>query len=148
LSIRPLPGEAEGVKATALQKEDRMNMHKNARLTPHGREWIVKLGASGQTPQAIATAVGVCPRTVRKWLKRYEHEGSAGLQDRSSRPHRLHRPTAQETTLRAQALRRERRTGKAIAAELGISRATVSRILRRLGLSKLKDLVPAEPIRR
>jgi transposase len=48
----------------------------------------VRLAASGQTPQAIATAVGVCPRTVRKWLKRYREEGLAGLFDRSSRPPR------------------------------------------------------------
>ena len=47
-----------------------MNMHKNARLTPHGRERIV-LGASGQTPKAVGEAAGVCPRTVRKWVDRY-----------------------------------------------------------------------------
>src|SRR5207253_2337414 len=35
-----------------------------------------------------------------------------------------------------------------IAAELGISPATVSRILRRLGLNKLSALEPAEPVRR
>src|SRR5829696_7846760 len=59
-----------------------MNLHQNARLTPHGREWIVRQAASGQTPKAIATAVGVCPRTVRKWLKRYREEGLNGLLDR------------------------------------------------------------------
>ncbi len=48
-----------------------MNIHKNARLTPHGRERIVRSGASGQTPKAVSEAVGVCPRTVRKWVKRY-----------------------------------------------------------------------------
>jgi len=31
-----------------------MNLHKNARLTPHGRERIVRLAQSGQTPQAVA----------------------------------------------------------------------------------------------
>ncbi len=31
-----------------------MNVHKNARLTPRGREWIVRLVASGQTPEAVA----------------------------------------------------------------------------------------------
>jgi transposase InsO family protein len=124
-----------------------MNVHKNARLTPRGREWIVTLSASGQTPQAISQAVGVCPRTVRKWIKRYEIEGSAGLQDRSSRPARLHRPTPQPTVERVEALRRQRLTGKAIAAETGISPATVSRILKRLGLNKLSALELA-PVRR
>jgi hypothetical protein len=40
-----LPGEAEGVEASAILEEDRMNMHKNARLTPRGRERIVDLVA-------------------------------------------------------------------------------------------------------
>lgn len=39
-------------------------------------------------------------------------------------------------------------TGKQFAAEVGISPATVSRILRRLGLNRLRDLEPAEPVRR
>ena len=37
-----------------------MNVHKNARLTPRGREWVVSQALGGQTPQAIAQAVGVC----------------------------------------------------------------------------------------
>ena len=73
-----------------------MDIHKNARLTPKGRERIVRQVLSGQTPKAAALAVGVCPRTVRKWLTRYSAEGLAGLEDRSSRPHRLRRPTPQE----------------------------------------------------
>jgi transposase InsO family protein len=38
--------------------------------------------------------------------------------------------------------------GKAIAAEVGVSPATVSRVLKRLGLNKLSALAPAEPVRR
>ena len=72
-----------------------MNVHKNARLTLHGRERIVRQVASGQTPKAVGEAAGVCPRTVRKWVERYRREGLGGLRDRSSRPHRLHRPTPQ-----------------------------------------------------
>ena len=125
-----------------------MNVHKNARLTPRGRERIVELVAKGQTPQAVAGAVGVCPRTVRKWVKRYDQEGAAGLEDRSSRPHRLRQPTPQAVVERIATLRRERLTGKAIAAEVGVSRASVSRILKRLGMNKLKMLEPAEPVRR
>ena len=68
-----------------------MDVHKNARLTPLGRERMVKLVLGGQTPQAVGEAVGVCSRTVRKWVERYQSEGPAGLQDRSSRPKRLHR---------------------------------------------------------
>lgn len=63
------------------------------RLTPLGRERLVALMASGQTPQAAARAAGVCPRTARKWQARYKAEGAAGLQDRSSRPKTLRNPT-------------------------------------------------------
>jgi transposase InsO family protein len=125
-----------------------MNVHKNARLTPHGRERIARQVASGQTPKAVGEAAGVCPRTVRKWVDRYRREGLVGLRDRSSRPHRLHRPTPQTVVDEVAALRRQRCTGKQIAAQVGVSSATVSRILRRLGLNKLSALEPAEPVRR
>jgi transposase InsO family protein len=130
------------------KEKDRMNVHKNARLTPHGRERIVQQVARGQTPKAVAEATGVCPRTVRKWVDRYRHEGLAGLRDRSSRPHRLHQPTPQVVVDQVEVLRRARRTGKQIAAELHISPATVSRILKRLGLNRMSALEPAEPVRR
>ena len=125
-----------------------MDMHKNARLTPLGRERMVRMVLSGQTPQAVSAAVGVCPRTVRKWVERYEREGVAGLQDRSSRPHRLYRPTEQTRVEQIEALRRQRWTGEAIAFEVGVSAATVSRVLRRLGLNRLSALEPAQPVRR
>jgi transposase-like protein len=66
-----------------------MNVHKNARLTPRGRERIVRQVESGQTPEAVAQAAGVCPRTVRKWVDRYRREGLAGLQLPSRLPTRL-----------------------------------------------------------
>jgi transposase InsO family protein len=125
-----------------------MDIHKNARLTPFGRERLVKMVLSGQTPQAASEAGGVCPRTVRKWVERHEQEGLAGLQDRSSRPHRLYQPTPQAVIDRIESLRRQRRPGKEIAAEAGVSPATVSRVLKKLGLNKLSALEPAAPARR
>jgi transposase InsO family protein len=125
-----------------------MDIHKNARLTPLGREHMVNMVLSGQTPKAVSEAVGVCPRTVRKWVERYTGEGLAGLHDRSSRPQHLYRPTPQPVLDRIEALRRQRLTGQAIAAETGVSAATVSRVLKRLGLNKLSALEPAEPVRR
>jgi len=125
-----------------------MNVHKNARLTPHGRERIVQQVMSGRPPKAVAEAAGVCPRTVRKWIDRYRREGVAGLCDRSSRPHRLRKPTPQAVVEQVEALRRQRSTGRQIATALGISPATVSRILRRLGLNRIAALEPAAPVRR
>ncbi len=125
-----------------------MNIHKNARLTPIGRERLVRLVESGQTPKAVAQAAGVCPRTVRKWVDRYRREGLAGLQDRSSRPHRLYRPTPDALVKRVEALRRQRHTGQQIAVDVHLSSATVSRILKRLGLNRINALEPCEPVRR
>ena len=125
-----------------------MDIHKNARLTRHGRERIVRQVRSGQTPKAVALAAGVCPRTVRKWVARFEAEGVEGLKDRSSRLRRFHRPTPQPIVEQVEALRRQRWTGKQIAAETGVSPATVSRILKRLGLNRIQALEPAEPVRR
>ncbi len=103
-----------------------MDVHKNAPLTPLGREHMVKMVLSGQTPQATAQAVGVCPRTTRKWVARFQEEGRAGLQDRSSRPKRLRQPTPPEVIERIESLRRQRMPGKEIAAQVGVSPATVS----------------------
>jgi transposase len=100
--------------------------------------------ASGQTPEAASEAAGVCPRTGRKWADRFKQEGLAGLQDRSSRPHRLRKPTPSEVIERIESLRRQRMPGKEIAATVGVSPATVSRVLKCLGLNKLSALEPAE----
>ena len=126
-----------------------MNIHKNARLTRHSRgELVRRVLVEHQSPMSVATDMGVSIRTVHKWLVRYRDEGEAGLADRSSRPHRLRRPTPAATALRIETLRRQRWTGKRIALAVGSSTATVSRVLRRLGLSKMKALEPAEPVRR
>ena len=75
-------------------KEDRMNSHKNARLTALGRvELVRRVVELGQPASQVAASLGVCVKTVRKWVARLEAEGEDGLRDRSSRPHRLHRPT-------------------------------------------------------
>ena len=126
-----------------------MNIHKNAQLTPLSRaELVRRVLEDRQTPKAVATAFGVCCKTVAKWVARFQTEGAEGLRDRSSRPHKPRRPTPEPVVKRIEALRRERRTGQQIAAEVGVSPATVSRVLKRLGLNKLKALEPPEPVRR
>jgi transposase InsO family protein len=126
-----------------------MNIHQNARLTPIGRERIVRaILEGGQTPQTAARAAGVCPRTARKWVERFKTEGLAGLGDRSSRPRRLRQPTSPAVTAQVIDLRRQRLSGQHIAKVVGVSPATISRILKRAGLSRLRDLDPSEPVRR
>ena len=72
----------------------------------------------------------------------------ASLPDRSSRPHRLRQPTLPKTVSRVEVLRRERWTVFRIAQATGLSRATVSRILRRLKLNLMRDLDPAPAVQR
>ena len=122
-----------------------MNNHQNARLTPKGRALMVRRILAGETPLAAAAASGVSERTARRWLARYRSEGEAGLDDRSSRPRHSPRRTPQTVVDRVVALRRQRWTGRRIARTVGVSPATVSRLLRHAGLNRLRDLEPAPP---
>ncbi|MBD8906644.1 IS481 family transposase [Methylorubrum zatmanii] len=125
-----------------------MNIHQNARLTPSGRERLVRLARSGLSPKTVAATMGVWPKTVGKCVARFAAEGAAGLQDRSSRPHTLHRLTPIATQEAILALRRQRLTGAQIARDLAVSPTAVSRGLRRHGLSRIRDLEPPPPVQR
>ncbi|KWV44732.1 integrase [Bradyrhizobium macuxiense] len=126
-----------------------MNIHKNAPLTPKGREAMVRsVIEGGLTKATAALQFNVTAKTVAKWVKRFRALGVDGLRDRSSRPHSLPSQTPAATCAAVETFRRQRHTGKQIALEVGVSAATVSRILRRLGLNRLAALEPAEPIRR
>src|SRR3954464_13589980 len=114
-----------------------MNVHQNARLTPHSRaELVRRVVVEGQTVKAVAAAFGVTVKTVRKWVARFQTEGVKGLRHRSSRPHPLHRPTPAATVGTAEALRRQRWTGQDMAAAVGVSPATIIRVPGRLGLTR------------
>ncbi|MEI9424093.1 IS481 family transposase [Mesorhizobium sp. Cs1299R1N1] len=124
-----------------------MNIHKNARLTPLRREEMALSVIGGGLSQAqAALKYAVTAKIVARWVERYKAEGRAGMADRSSRP--KHSPSATEPPIveRIVALRRQRLTGQHIAHEVGVSPATVSRVLARAGLSRLTDLEPAEPV--
>jgi transposase InsO family protein len=125
-----------------------MNIHKNARLTPLRREEMALSVIEGGFSKAHAARVhGVSAKIVARWVERYKAEGRAGMIDRSSRPAHMPQATAASITERIMALRRHRWTGKHIAHEVGVSPATVSRVLKRAGLSRL-DIEPAQPVRR
>ena len=66
--------------------------------------------------------------------------------DRSSGRRHLSRQTDEALALRVTGLRRQRLTGAQIALETDISMTTVSRILNRAGLSRIRDIAPAEPV--
>ena len=124
-----------------------MNTHKNARLTFARRlELVMDVLERKHTLCAAAAAHSVSVPTARKWWGRYLAQGEAGLADRSSRPQRSPRAIAAPKALAIVELRRRRLVQGRIAASLGVSKSTVGRVLARAGLSRLKDLEPAEPI--
>ena len=126
-----------------------MNIHKNARLTPLRREEMARDVVEGRLSKAhAARTYGVTAKVVARWVERLRAEGSAGMADRSSRPKTSPRRTEATVADAIASLRRQRLTGKHIAMTTGVSEATVSRVLARAGLSRLKDLEPAEPVRR
>jgi transposase InsO family protein len=126
-----------------------MDYHHHARLTVHGRELLCRAVVEGRLGLCEAAAEHKLSRqTAAKWVRRYREHGVAGLADRSSRPRRLRQPTSPELVARVEALRRERWTGFRIAQQTGLSRATVSRILCKLKLSRMRELEPKPPIQR
>lgn len=106
---------------------------------------VLAVMRGGLSQAETARAFNTSPKTVAKWVRRFRHGGVQALRDRSSRPHSLPSQTPLAVCDTVEALRRQRRTQAAIAAELRLSPATVSRILKRRGLSLLSALEPATP---
>jgi hypothetical protein len=87
--------------------------------------------------------MGISRQCAHRWVARFEAEGDAGLQDRSSRPHSMPTRTSAEIEQRVVAARLEQRRGQDwLGPELGIPARTVSRILRRHDLPRLHTLDP------
>ena len=120
-----------------------MNVHKNARLTPKGREAMVRDVVNHRLTYAkAASRHSTTAKTVAKWVKRFRDLGVDGLHDRSSRPHSSPSQTPPATHDTIEILRRGRYTQEEIATKLGLSRSTVSRSLKARGLSLLSALEP------
>ncbi len=115
--------------------------HHRAKLTPFGRLLLMQRvrEMNWSVPRAAESA-GVSRMTVYKWLRRYETEGMAGLEDRTSRPARSPHQTRAERVAAILELRRTRRWGPhRIGPQLGLARSTVYQVLRREGESRLSD---------
>jgi transposase InsO family protein len=126
-----------------------MKLHANAPLGPKGRAIMVRrILEEGVALTEAAEAAGVSARTARKWARRYEQEGEAGLHDRSSAPRTVHNVTPPERVEAIEALRRVRFTGPEIAEVLEMPTSTVSAVLGRIGLGRLSRLDPPKPVRR
>jgi transposase InsO family protein len=119
-------------------------------MTPLGRaEMVRRIREEGLPLATVAAGFGISERTARKWLGRYDKEGSAGLENRSSRPRAVANRTGEPWLASIERLRREYRlTGEEIAEKLSMARSTVAGWLTRFGIGRLAALEPKAPVRR
>ncbi len=122
-----------------------MNIHKNARMTVHGRVLLVQRIEAGWRVADAAGSAGISQRTAYKWLARHRAGGAAALYDRKRVPARCPHRLPAERVAQIERLRRQRMSGPAIARQLGLARSTVGAVLRRLGLGRLAALDPKPP---
>jgi ABC-type polar amino acid transport system ATPase subunit/transposase len=118
--------------------------HRNARLNVNGRRLLVqRVRHEGWKVAHVAAAMGISRQCAHRWVKRFDEEGLAGLEDRSSRPHlspQATPPTVVAAVLRA---RRAQRCGPAQLAQItGVAERTISRILAREGVARLDECDP------
>jgi len=113
-----------------------------------GRAGMVRRLEGGEPLAQVARHLGLSTTTVRRWWRRYQAEGVAGLADRSSRPHRSPRATPRWRRRQIGRLRAARRSSLEIAAALQMPLATVVQVRRRLGWRRLLPAVPRPPVHR
>lgn len=87
--------------------------HRNARLTPRGRLLLVERVRSGMPVAHVAKAMGISRQCAHRSVRRFDQEGQAGLEDRSSGPHRMPTATDPKRVARVLKARAEHRCGPA-----------------------------------
>lgn len=123
-----------------------MNIHENARTTPHSRAMLVhRIRDQRWSVQRAAKAAGVSDHTAYKWLRRFAQEGPSGLRDRSCRAHQRPHALAQEWCELVLYLRGFRMPARVIAEQLGMPVSTVSAVLARNGVGPQAALEPPRP---
>ena len=121
--------------------------HPNARLAPAGRKILVDRIAAGMPVAHAAEMMGISRQTAHRWWRRYRQLGEAGLHDRPSVPRRSPHRTDPALERRVVKLRRRHGWGPAVIAHhVGLPASTCWRILKRHGISRMRDLDP--PTRR
>src|ERR1700680_3614958 len=71
------------LRSFSVPRRDQMNSHKNASLTPKGREAMVRCVEAGLSNAAAARQFNTTPKTVAKWVERFRAGGVDGLRTRS-----------------------------------------------------------------
>jgi SAM-dependent methyltransferase len=111
-------------------------------LTPRQRLRLARLIVEDGWPVARAAEwFQVSWPTAKRWADRYRLAGSAGMTDRSSRPHTSPGRTPPPMVRKIVHLRSKRRLGPvAIAAQVGLAASTVYAVLRRCRINRLSQL--------
>jgi len=117
-------------------------VHRNARLTPWGRQELVRRINAGRPIAHVAREMNVSRPTAHKWWNRYLADPTGDWwRDRSSRPHHSPTRTPRKIEKRIASLRKNRKLGPArIAGQVGVPASTVHAVLRRQGTNRLRDL--------
>ena len=131
-----------------------MSFHRNAKLGLAGRYALVCAIESGMTLRQAAAGFSVSPATAHRWWHRWLEAGEetrrtlSCLLDHSSRPRRSPRQLAPELEQAICSCRRETGWGpRLVAGATGFAHATVSKVLRRAGISR-RSCAAKEPANR
>jgi transposase InsO family protein len=126
--------------------------HANAALTPRARLKLARLVVDEGWPIArAAERYDVAWPTAKRWADRYRKLGPAGMQDKSSRPHRQPNRTPQPLIRKIVHVRWKQRLGPVqIAGKLQVPASTVHAVLVRCKINRLShiDRITGEVIRR
>ena len=120
-----------------------MDVHQNAKTTPHGRCLMIERLAEGWTVARVAAAAGVTAKTVGKWQGWHAQEGEAGFADGSSWPRDSASRLPDAVVAEILALRGQRLYGPAIAGRLDSPISTVGLVLRRHRLARPTSSTPS-----
>ena len=134
------PTKRIGVGVEDRRELERIVRSQTAERRAVDRARIVLLAGEGRSAARIASEVGCSERTVKKWRRRFEVEGLAGLRD-APRPGRplVHGPHVRAKLIalactrppdNAEGLRRARWTHRELAEQVGMSESQAHEILR------------------
>src|SRR5262249_47136954 len=125
------------------ERRPRVKIHRNAKTTPATRTLLqTRVQEQGWSVARAAEALGVSRPTVYRWLRR------SSVEDRSCRPRQIGRQTSAKKVAAILALRQVGWPAWRIAVYPQVARSTVSAVLARHGLNRLRLIPPSAPVHR
>ncbi|WP_216905516.1 leucine zipper domain-containing protein [Synechococcus sp. CCY 0621] len=111
-----------------------MHTHPNARLTPIGRERLIRQHLEkGRSLAPLGADHAISDSTARQWLARFRSDGPTALADRRSVRRNQRRTLDPQQLKQVVKLRHQRCTLRKIARLLLVPISTLARAMRRLG---------------